>query len=174
MTEFRITFGQKYRSEPHGTLGMVPELPDGWATIEGSNQIEVRETIRALIDSEYAFLYEPGDLGYPTLDVYEKGSLGSLESLVAYASLVAEQEAVAIDLTFGVQVSLDPNGWLDLHLDDLTTEMKAAGVAAEIVEKFEAVLGRKDAVPRIIMVDRAIATGPACSECGAFGYCHHR
>lgn len=78
------------------------------------------------------------------------------------------------DRTFGVQVTLDANGWLELDLGDLTTEMQDKGVHPDVIRQWEAILDNVTVTPRILMVDKVIAARRPCNQCGAFGYCHHR
>lgn len=55
--KWRVTFGQKYRHEPHPVLGFVPTLPDQFVTVEAVTEREAREKINAWLGSAWAFHY---------------------------------------------------------------------------------------------------------------------
>ena len=61
MSEFRVTFGQRFRHEHHpafiaGQLDFEPD-PDGWLTIVAEYESEARATAVALLGQAWAFLY---------------------------------------------------------------------------------------------------------------------
>lgn len=47
-----ITFGSKYRDEPHPTLGNRPELPDSYVVVEGKDLGQVYELLPILFGHE--------------------------------------------------------------------------------------------------------------------------
>jgi hypothetical protein len=53
MMKFFVTFGQKYRREPHPYGGH----PDGWFELEAESQGEAREKLCAVIGTTWAFIY---------------------------------------------------------------------------------------------------------------------
>ncbi len=75
MAEFRVTFGQRYRNEPH-PLGWPH--PDGWLSVIADNYDIARGVTEGLLKSRFAFMYSEGDYGFPTEDAYPMGELMKL------------------------------------------------------------------------------------------------
>ena len=74
LTKYAITFGQKYRHEPHPALGMDARLPDGYMTLWAESEIAARQWLEA------SARYQLGCLG----DVKARVALlalGDLDSL---------------------------------------------------------------------------------------------
>jgi hypothetical protein len=119
--KFKITFGQKYRREPHPTLGYWPELVDGWLTVEAEDEMAARDQIASLIGPAYAFLYEETDyLQYNTA-----GCLGTLEDAVA--------EPRDTSWCVGVSVTLNADGSLELNLEDAVGALSDEGAPYSLV-----------------------------------------
>lgn len=84
MTTFVITFGVQYEYDEHPVLGLKPELPDGWATIERETELQAREWLRDNLDSAYAFIHTEEMWrreGNPAL-YYPAGHHGDIEEIL--------------------------------------------------------------------------------------------
>ncbi len=70
--KFFVTFGQKYRTEPHPVLGLIPSLPDQWVEIEA-------ETVKAAHDAAMILLMQAWSMMYSEAEFddsyYPKGKL---------------------------------------------------------------------------------------------------
>lgn len=75
MTEFRITFGQRYKHEEH-PLGWPH--PDGWLSVLAPDYGTARAIVENFLGSAWAFMYEEGDAGFPTESTYPRGELFQL------------------------------------------------------------------------------------------------
>ena len=75
MKKFYLTFGPKYRSEEHPTLGMDERLPDGWITVYADDIMQARVKVYCAIGRYWSDLYEEE----PSRDMYEYGELGRVE-----------------------------------------------------------------------------------------------
>lgn len=62
VADFVITFGQKYRHEPHPVLGRMHRLPDGFVLIDADNRAQALERAFRVIGQQFAFLYEQNEL----------------------------------------------------------------------------------------------------------------
>lgn len=58
--EFRLTFGQQYRREPH-PLGAISH-PDGWVTVIAPDEKTARQLVLNKADEKWAFLYDMDDV----------------------------------------------------------------------------------------------------------------
>jgi hypothetical protein len=61
LTEFRVTFGQRYRREYHpsfiaGRIDFEPD-PDGWVTVLAPHENDARQLIWDRLHNGWAFLY---------------------------------------------------------------------------------------------------------------------
>jgi hypothetical protein len=76
MAEFRVTFGQKYRSEPHPSWAGAH--PDGWVTIEAWDYATARARAVAGFGTAWCDLY-PAD-AHPSTDsdLYPLGELARI------------------------------------------------------------------------------------------------
>lgn len=62
MAEFRITFGQRYRSEQHPQpIGGVYPHPDGWGTIVAENAEAARRIAFEAFFDRFCFVYPAED-----------------------------------------------------------------------------------------------------------------
>jgi hypothetical protein len=71
MNEYVITFGQKYRREPHPTFPAAH--PDGYVTVVAEDFEDCRRQTLAVLGRAWAFDYAPGEL-----DVEKWAPLGEL------------------------------------------------------------------------------------------------
>ena len=74
--EFRVTFGQQYRNEPHPRMAVAH--PDGWVTIVASSEGLARDLAYHLLGTHWAFIYGPDDEGKPTLRKYPLGEVARI------------------------------------------------------------------------------------------------
>ena len=81
--EFYLTFGQKYREEPH-ELGYHWVDPDGWLTVQytvpegvkpGDARARAREAAYAYLGGHYAFDYDESNLRH---ELYPLGELARI------------------------------------------------------------------------------------------------
>lgn len=56
MSQYFVTFGQQYRTEPHPKVKYAH--PDGWLTIEAPTMAEAREKAFVELGSHWGFIYE--------------------------------------------------------------------------------------------------------------------
>lgn len=73
MTEYRVTFGQQYRRDPHPHLALAH--PDGWVTILAADEGAARQQALTLLDVKWSMIYAPEEDGYPDTDFYPRGEL---------------------------------------------------------------------------------------------------
>ena len=71
MPNFYLTFGQKYRHEPHPLGGH----PDGWFTITAPDKSHARELIFQLCGPQWAFLYSEREFDATHRACYPLGEL---------------------------------------------------------------------------------------------------
>lgn len=76
MSEFRLTFGQQYRREPHPTFAAAH--PDGWVTIVADTFEQARELVVREFGERWSGLYDPED--QDGLELYPLGELARLEA----------------------------------------------------------------------------------------------
>ena len=57
MKKFYVTFGQKYRNEPHPQKGH----PDGWFTFYADNEEDARKMALDYLGNRWAFMYEENE-----------------------------------------------------------------------------------------------------------------
>ena len=86
MSTWIVTFGQKYRREPHSVIGMDSRLPDGWLTVEADTRGAAVREVQSLIGAAYAFLYEADEID---AGFFPLGNLGALQDAVEGAPDVA-------------------------------------------------------------------------------------
>lgn len=66
---FRITFGQRYRHEPHPYLGH----PDGWSEVQAENIMAAMDKARQRYGKAFACIYSPDSEMYPDKEFYPRG-----------------------------------------------------------------------------------------------------
>lgn len=71
--KFYITFGQKYRTEPHPTFDKAD--PDGVLEVEADNADEAREKVVAKLGEFWSFIYPADELD---LDNFPLGVIASI------------------------------------------------------------------------------------------------
>jgi hypothetical protein len=57
MGEYRVTFGQRFRRDPHPRFPAAH--PDGYVTIHAADEHDARRLVVANLGGEWAFLYGP-------------------------------------------------------------------------------------------------------------------
>ncbi|MCW5954400.1 MAG: hypothetical protein KIT69_19285 [Propionibacteriaceae bacterium] len=70
-TTFCVTFGQRYRREPHRASKLIH--PDGWLEIDARSEDEARGLAVAVLGQEWSGLYPLADVG---ADYYPDGCIG--------------------------------------------------------------------------------------------------
>lgn len=83
---FYLTFGQKYRSEPHPTLRNAS--PDGWYVIDAPDEETAHELALAVVGKYWAFLYAEGEF---CRELYAKGKLGEITQQAAAKAITPAQ-----------------------------------------------------------------------------------
>ncbi len=78
MTEFRVTFGVKYRSAPHPAFGKAH--PDGWVTIVAPDEDTARKAAVDLLGDHWAFIYDPSALDPAWDEWFPLGELHRFEA----------------------------------------------------------------------------------------------
>lgn len=73
MQEFYITFGQKYRRQPHPKGGH----PDGWFVVEADTKANAELIVKAELGMEWSNCYEAGD--FKDRSLYPRGELGRIQ-----------------------------------------------------------------------------------------------
>lgn len=68
--EYRVTFGQQYRSNRHPKVDYAH--PDGWLTVMADNRQEAREKTFFELGAAWSFIYEVGEF---SPEYYPKGEL---------------------------------------------------------------------------------------------------
>lgn len=71
---FRVTFGQRYRHEPHPYLGH----PDGWAEVQAENIMEAHAKARQRYGVMFSCVYAPESEFYPTKEFYPRGRIETI------------------------------------------------------------------------------------------------
>lgn len=86
--EWRVTFGQQYRHEPHPTWHDAH--PDGWLAVSARSEAQARAAVMARIGQHWAFMYAMGDAfqvstrsddggdGGTWAEIYPRGELGRI------------------------------------------------------------------------------------------------
>lgn len=93
MTEYRVTFGMKYRTQQHPTFPAAH--PDGWLTIVAATEEVAREIACAVLGKEWAFIYAPP---FDTASCALLHSMGEIARIEAdLASTTPSPLAVAVD-----------------------------------------------------------------------------
>lgn len=87
LTKYAITFGQKYRHEPHPALGMDARLPDGYMTLWAESEIAARQWLVANIDNAYCSIEHEAHFVAETAARYQLGCLGDVKARVTLLAL---------------------------------------------------------------------------------------
>ena len=66
---FRVTFGQKYRTQSHPYYGH----PDGWVEVVAENIMVAESKVKQRYGHKYSCIYSPDSDLYPTEEFYPKG-----------------------------------------------------------------------------------------------------
>ena len=107
LTKYAITFGQKYRHEPHPALGMDARLPDGYMTLWAESEIAARQWLVANIDNAYCSIEHEAHFVAETAARYQLGCLGDVKARVA---LLAFGDLDSLDGD-EVQPWVNEHGW---------------------------------------------------------------
>ena len=78
LTKYAITFGQKYRHEPHSVLGMDARLPDGYMTLWAESEIAARQWLVDNIDNAYCSIDDEAHFVAEAAAHYRLGRLGDV------------------------------------------------------------------------------------------------
>ena len=73
MREYRVTFGQQYRRDPHPHLRVAH--PDGWLTILAPDEEAARRQAFALLDRAWSMMYDHTEWGTDWDELYPQGEL---------------------------------------------------------------------------------------------------
>lgn len=84
MKQFSITFGQKYRSEPHPVSKLCH--PDGWVVVHASSYEDARFLVSEAFENKWGFIYDGPEPSSPWL--YGLGQTGTLVRADGKATLV--------------------------------------------------------------------------------------
>jgi hypothetical protein len=78
MPNFYITFGQKYRHEPHPMFDLAH--PDGWLRIVADDETQARNLVASYIGPAWAFIYDEPRFDPPAMKMrwYPLGELASI------------------------------------------------------------------------------------------------
>lgn len=87
LTKYAITFGQKYRHEPHPALGMDARLPDGYMTLWAESEIAARQWLVANIGNAYCSIDDEAHFVAEAAAHYPLGRLGDVRGRVAMLDL---------------------------------------------------------------------------------------
>jgi hypothetical protein len=74
VSEFYVTFGQRYRREAHPRMAEVH--PDGWVTIEADTYRVARSATGVLFGTEWCWLYE----AHPGAHYFPRGELARFDA----------------------------------------------------------------------------------------------
>lgn len=116
MNRFYVTFGQKYRRQPHPVLGDRPELPDGYLTVEADSYLAARQQAVELLDIYFSSIYQLDDSADA---LYPAGDLGTLQQAVEWA------KALPHLLVVDTGQPVDANEWIKLRIEALLEDERA-------------------------------------------------
>jgi hypothetical protein len=121
---YLVSFGSVYRYEPHPVLGYWPELgQDAVLEVFADSDLDARKATIDLIGSAWCAVYGPTNPpGWEALN------LGTLEAAV--------EDPKPKSWTVGCQVTLNADGSLELHLEDVEGDLTEAGAPRALVAGF--------------------------------------
>ena len=84
LSDYIVTFGQKYNYEPHPILGAMPELPDSYLVVSAYSLSEAHSKAFELVGKWFSFVYEMTEVNiryYPLGSINQKivDSIGLLK-----------------------------------------------------------------------------------------------
>lgn len=127
---YLVSFGGQYKHTPHAVLGYWPELgEDAVLEVQARDVTEARAITHNLIGPAWCAIYGPTDP-----PGWDYKNLGSLEAAVA--------EPRDSSWTVGVQLTVNADGTLELHVEDVTADLYAEGAPVAVVEAFDEITDR--------------------------------
>ena len=137
---YLVSFGTDYKREPHPVLGYWPELgEDAVLEVYAANDYDARVKVFELIDRNWCALYGPTNPpGWDALN------LGSLEAAV--------KDPKPTSWTVGAQVTLNADGTVELHMEDVTVDLTEEGAPPTLVRTLDEIL--EHSRPEIVWADR--------------------
>lgn len=79
LTTYYVTFGQKYRQEPHPTLGKLSYLPDGYFTLRAPDYRRARRIAIEYLGLNWSGIYElTREARIEAMKYFPLGELGTL------------------------------------------------------------------------------------------------
>jgi hypothetical protein len=125
---YLVSFGGVYKHEPHPVLGYWPELgEDAVLEVWAESELGARTDTYNLIGPAWCAIYGPTDP-----PGWDYKNLGLLVDAVA--------EPRHASWTVGVQLTVNADGTLELHVEDVTADLKDEGAPASVIEAFDEVL----------------------------------
>lgn len=77
MKEFFVTFGQKYRQDPHP---LMPEAhPDGYFVVEAEDMGQARDKVVESLGQAWAFIYSEEEFKMNGISLHPKGELARIK-----------------------------------------------------------------------------------------------
>lgn len=140
MSEFRVTFGQKYAREPHPTVRWAH--PDGWATIDAPDHMTARQLAVAVLGASWGGLYDVAG--------HDGGLLGDVLGHAVDWSLFPRGELARIHTDGSVTVH-DPAAELQALRSSVASLERGA-------EQLRAELQRVRGIARKALQDGAVCT----------------
>lgn len=125
LQRYLVSFGSEYRRKAHPVLGYWPDLGhDKVLEVYATTEAEARELTFALIGREWCWLYGPDNP--PGWDA---------ESLGLLADAVNDPKPTC--WTVGVQMTLNADGTLELHMEDATGDLAAEEAPPDLVRDLD-------------------------------------
>lgn len=78
MSEFRVTWGQRYAREAHPTFAKAH--PDGWLTIVAPDEHAARDVAIDHLGAAWSFLYVTAELDAAWDEYFPRGELARIEA----------------------------------------------------------------------------------------------
>jgi hypothetical protein len=125
---YLVSFGSVYKYEPHPVLGYWPELgEDAVLEVWAESELGARTDTYNLIGPAWCAIYGPTEP-----PGWDYKNLGLLVDAVA--------EPRHASWTVGVQLTVNADGTLELHLGDVPVELDRSGAPAAVIAAFDEVL----------------------------------
>lgn len=134
MKTFMVSFGAQYRTEAHPVLGWWPELADGVLTVEAEDRLTARESAHQHLGPAWCAIYsEDEPPGWAAPD------LGPLVAAVL--------DPHPTCWTVGIQLTLNMDGTLELHMEDAAADLALDGAPPAATARLDRLLD--DFVPSV-------------------------
>lgn len=125
MNRYLVSFGGEYKRTAHPVLGFWPELgQDAVLEVWAYDKNEAREATFGMIDKHWCAIYGPTDP--PGWEVLNLGLLAD-----------AVNDPKPTCWTVGVQMTLNADGTLELHLEDATGDLAAEEAPPDLVRDLD-------------------------------------